>query len=167
MIIPIVAGLLVVTFWVVFVGAPYVPTRQRDIDRLFDIASIKKGEGRIIDLGSGDGRLQIAAARRGIASTGYELSLPLVLVSWWRLRRYRSLAEVQFVNFWNQQLPDDTTVVFTFLASKYMKQLDEYLQREADRLQRPLELVSYGFMIEGRKPIKRNKALVVYSYDPS
>ncbi len=35
----------------------------------------------LVDLGSGDGRIVIAAAKHGIAAIGYELNYPLVLYS--------------------------------------------------------------------------------------
>lgn len=164
MLIWLLAGLVVLTFWVALVGAPYVPTRRQDVGRLFDIVDLP-AEGRLVDLGSGDGRLLIEAARRQRKSTGYELSLPVWLVSWFRLRPYAK-AEVRWANFWRQHLPDDTAVVFTFLAGRYMARLDGFIQAEADRLGRPLQLVSYGFELPGRQPSRQTGALLVYRYQP-
>lgn len=163
--LPLIGVLVVATFWVAFIGAPYVPTRRQDVERLFDLLPIGAGE-RLVDLGSGDGRLQLAAARRGIASTGYELSAPLVLVSLWRLRRWRSLADVRFANFWKEPLPADTSVVFTFLATKFMAKLERHMQAEAIRLNKPLLLVSYACRIEGRETVQEDRALLVYRFTP-
>ena len=42
---------------------PYVPTPQVVVDRMLDMAQLKSGE-TVIDLGSGDGRIMIEAARK-------------------------------------------------------------------------------------------------------
>lgn len=42
--------------------APYVPTPQEVVDRMLALADVKKGE-LVIDLGCGDGRIPITAAR--------------------------------------------------------------------------------------------------------
>ena len=43
-------------------AAPWVPTRRRDMERILALAKIKPGEV-FYDLGCGDGRLLVAAAR--------------------------------------------------------------------------------------------------------
>lgn len=52
---------------------PYVPTPHNVVDRMLAIAAIKPGE-LLYDLGSGDGRIVIAAARRyGARGVGIDL----------------------------------------------------------------------------------------------
>lgn len=63
---------------------PYVPTPPRVVDGMLAMAGLKPGE-ELIDLGSGDGRIPIAAARRGAVATGVEIDSRLVT-------RARSLA---------------------------------------------------------------------------
>ena len=157
--------LAMVTLVVVFFGAPYVPTRARDLDKLFKAAQLKKGD-TLVDLGSGDGRLLLGAADRGIKSVGVELNFLLVLLTQWRIRRVRKLAQVRFGNFWRQELPEDTTAVFVFLAEPFMKRLREYLEAEAKRLGRPITLVSYGFSLPGYKPVRSRDAVLVYEIKP-
>jgi hypothetical protein len=55
----------------------WVPTPQALVDRMLDMAAVKPGE-RLIDLGSGDGRLVISAARRGAQALGVEYEPQLV-----------------------------------------------------------------------------------------
>lgn len=157
--IGVVVGLL--TLGVVFFGAPYVPTRARDLDKLFAAAHLKKSD-MLIDLGSGDGRLLIGAATRGIHSVGIELNPLLVVITWWRLRRIRKLATVKCMNFWKYQLPDNTTHVCVFLAEPFMNRLVKYLEAEAARLGHSLTLVSYGFSLPGYTPIRTDAAVLVY-----
>lgn len=56
---------------------PYVPTPEAVVEGMLDMAELRSGE-RLIDLGSGDGRIAIAAARRGARATGVELNARLV-----------------------------------------------------------------------------------------
>jgi SAM-dependent methyltransferase len=56
---------------------PYVPTPPDVVERMLDMAAVRKGEF-VIDLGSGDGRIAIAAARRGARAFGVDLNPELV-----------------------------------------------------------------------------------------
>jgi len=151
----------ILTLGVVFFGAPYVPTRARDMHKLFDIAQLKKSD-MLVDLGSGDGRLLLAAAHRGVRSVGVELNPILVIITWWRLRRVRQFASVRCSNFWRYALPDDTTCVFVFLAEPFMERLKRYLESESKRLGHPITLVSYGFSLPGYTPVRTADAVLVY-----
>ena len=52
---------------------PYVPTNQPVVDAMLELAALKSGD-LLYDLGSGDGRIPITAARRyGIRAVGVEL----------------------------------------------------------------------------------------------
>lgn len=161
----IVFLLAMLTLGVVFFGAPYVPTRARDLEELFKVAKLTKKDV-FIDLGSGDGRLVLAAAQRGIKSIGLELNPLLVLLSLWRIRGVRKLASVHYKNYWRYKLPDDTTTIFVFLAKPFMERLKTYLQAEATRLGRPLTLISYGFELPGYTPVAEHKAIMVYKVEP-
>jgi len=50
----------------------YVPTRLQTVERMLDFAELKAGE-TLVDLGSGDGRIVLAAAKRGAVARGIEL----------------------------------------------------------------------------------------------
>ena len=147
----------------VFFGAPYVPTRKRDVEALFKIVT---KDDVLVDLGSGDGRLVRAAAEKGIRAYGFELSPLLVFISWLNVRSVRKLATIRLRDYWRMELPSDTTVVFVFLAGTYMQKLRTYLRAEATRLERPLTLVSYGFELPGYTPTRKDGALLVYRIKP-
>lgn len=51
---------------------PYVPTPQPVVERMLEMALVDSSD-YVIDLGSGDGRIVIAAARRGAAGHGIDL----------------------------------------------------------------------------------------------
>jgi precorrin-6B methylase 2 len=52
---------------------PYVPTPQDVVDRMLDMAKLTKDDFHI-DLGSGDGRIAVTAAKRGARSMGVDLN---------------------------------------------------------------------------------------------
>jgi SAM-dependent methyltransferase len=59
---------------------PWVPTPAALIEKMLDLAGVTS-EDYLIDLGSGDGRTVIAAARRGAAAMGIEYNADLVALS--------------------------------------------------------------------------------------
>lgn len=60
------------------VPPPYIPTPQQVVDRMLDIAGVTKHDF-VIDLGCGDGRIVITAARRfGARGLGIEIDARLV-----------------------------------------------------------------------------------------
>ncbi len=58
--------------------APFVPSPQEVVDRMLELAEVSEGD-LLYDLGSGDGRIVIAAARRyGARAVGFEIDPALV-----------------------------------------------------------------------------------------
>jgi SAM-dependent methyltransferase len=61
--------------------APYMATPQEVVDRMLQIADVKKGDV-VYDLGSGDGRLVITAAKRyGARGVGIDIDAALIAQS--------------------------------------------------------------------------------------
>jgi predicted RNA methylase len=76
--------------------APYTATPQVVVDRMLALGELKPGE-KMFDLGSGDGRIVILAARKYKAdSTGVEFDPPLVKQSMARIKSLKltSLARI-------------------------------------------------------------------------
>lgn len=162
----LVFGLFFIAFgMIVFRGAPYVPTKRRDIGDIFLVHNFDKDDV-LVDLGSGDGRVLEEAAKRGVRSVGYELNPLLALLSRFRLRSWRDLARVEVKDFWISRLPEGTTVIFVFLAGPFMPRLDRRLQQEAYRSGRVITLISYGVKIPGKTPSTTRGGLLVYRYQP-
>jgi len=58
--------------------ARYVPTPHEVVDRMLELARVRKGD-LVYDLGSGDGRIVITAAQRyGVKAVGFEIDPGLV-----------------------------------------------------------------------------------------
>jgi len=56
---------------------PFVPSPQDVVNKMIDLAGVKKGDV-VYDLGSGDGRIVIAAAKKGARAVGFEIDGDLV-----------------------------------------------------------------------------------------
>lgn len=161
----IFAGLIVLFGFVVFRGAPYVPSHSIEVKRAFDELYPLNKKSVLVDVGSGDGVILRLAAERGATAIGIELNPLLVLFS-----RLRSIGNdkisVRFGDFWLHALPDTTTVVYAFSVSRDQKKLARKLQREADRLQRPIDLLTYGAGLNDKKPVKVHRGHKLYHFSP-
>lgn len=59
---------------------PYVPTPQPVVDKMIDLAGVTQGDV-VYDLGSGDGRIVISAAKKGARAVGFEIDGDLIRLS--------------------------------------------------------------------------------------
>ena len=148
-----------------FFGAPYVPTRRRDLRRMFD-SLFPIGEGDVLlDIGSGDGLVLREARRRGARAVGFEINPLLVGISR-MLAKGDAGQQTLLVNGWFAPFPDDVTIVYVFSVGRDAKRLIKTMQREADRLGRPLSLVCFGSPLQTRQPSKSFEAYFLYEFRP-
>lgn len=144
--------------FVVLYGAPYVPTLRKQIQTSLDILELSEGQ-TLLELGSGDGRVLLAAVKRGYTVIGYELNPILVLFSRWRLRKYNN-ARVLWGNYWTAKWPD-VDAIFFFGIQNSMKKLDKKIVQDYGK---PVKLVSFAFAIEDRKPVLSKDGVYLYLY---
>ncbi len=147
-------------FTVIFIGPPYLRTLRRQRGIALDMLHLKPGQ-HLIDLGCGDGALLIAAAKRGLRATGYEINPLLVVIVWLRTRRYRGRVKVVWGNFWSKQL-EPAEGIFVFLSDSYMAKFAPFLKNQK-RLGKP-KIASYAFALPGRKPIAEREAIFMYKF---
>lgn len=115
----LVASIVILSFGIgAFLGAPWVPAFRRDLDELLDLAGVDKNT-RFVDLGCGDGKVLVAAARRGAHVTGYEINPLLWLIAWLRLIPYRKRAKVYLRNYWLVDV-GQFDVVYFYLIDHYL-----------------------------------------------
>lgn len=138
-------------------GAPYLPILRRDREELLDIVDLKPGQ-TIIDLGSGDGTLLKAAARRGLCAVGYEINPVLCIISYVRCIKYRKLVTIKFGDFWRATLPT-ADVVYVFLIDRYMAKLEKKLHKD---LSVSTKIVSYVFALPNTQPVKTTRNAYIY-----
>lgn len=152
--------------WAGWRAAPFVPTRQRDVERMLRLSQLKSNE-LVYDLGAGDGRYIVTAAKKYQARTvGFEISLFPYLIGWWRIWRARqgSRAAMRLQDFFHQDL-SDADVVVCFLTPGAMKKLSLKFQHE---LRPGTRVVSYAFPMQDRVEILKDKpspgTMAVYVY---
>lgn len=146
---------------IVLVGPPYLPTLKPQLEAALDMLDLKPGQ-QLLELGSGDGVVLVAAARRGIKVTGIELNPVLVVVSRVRTWRYRHLVTVKMGNYWDTRLWGQADAIFGFVLPRYMTKLDETITRW--RGSRPVDLASFAFKIPGKPIDRESKGVFLYRY---
>ncbi len=146
--------------FVLLFGPPYLPTMKKQIDSAFDILELKKGD-TLLELGSGDGKILISAARNGYKAIGYELNPILFVISIIRTLPYRKNIKIYCRNFWNIELPQ-ADAIYTFLLKRQMERLDSKLEKYSFR---PVKLVSFAFKIPNKKISKQKNGVFLYEYN--
>jgi len=112
----------VYTVIAIFKGASYVPTTHARVARLLDIADIKPGD-KVLDLGSGDGRILFAAAKRGATCIGVEINPLLCLYSSVLAKlKGASGVSIQRRDFWSVSL-SEVDVLTVYLVPIRLDQL--------------------------------------------
>jgi SAM-dependent methyltransferase len=163
----IIALLFVVTLgFVVAFGAPYVPSKRSDLRRAFDELYELKPIDLVVDLGSGDGVVLREVSRRGAKALGYELN-PLLVGLSRHLSRGDANVSVNVGNLWTVTFPNETSVVYIFGESRDIKRLERKIQDEANRLQKMLIVISYGFQLKAHSSVKQAGAHFRYDVVPS
>jgi len=143
----------------VFFGPPYVRSHKQPVQKALDLFELGEGD-HLLDMGSGDGAILLAAAKRGARCTGYELSPLLWLISKWRRWQYRDLVDIRWGDMWKAEVGDKTQNVYMFLDSRFPEKLDEKLSASGVEL----KLVLYSFELPNKKPIKRIEGMNLYEY---
>lgn len=128
--IVVLLGILFISIYFAFRGAPYAVTDEKTLKGIIEAATQKK-KGRALDVGSGDGRIVIALAQAGFEAHGYEFN-PLLV--WWSRRNIRKagLAGKAFIHmrdFWREDFSVYDVVVM-YQITYIMRRLEQKLQRE-------------------------------------
>jgi 16S rRNA A1518/A1519 N6-dimethyltransferase RsmA/KsgA/DIM1 with predicted DNA glycosylase/AP lyase activity len=151
---------LVMCFSVVLLfGAPYLPTLSKQKETALDLLDLRPGQ-TLLELGSGDGRVLLAAAKRGIKTVGIELNPILFVISLIVTFRYRKDVKIIWGNFWSKKWPE-TDGIFVFLLDKYMPKLDKRIKTGQ---RKPTKVASFAFEITGKKPTKEKDGVFLYGY---
>lgn len=111
-------------------GAMYEPSGNQEVETIIKLANIKKGQ-KIVDLGSGDGRIVIAMAEKGAKAHGYEVNPFLVYRSRKKIKQagLEKTAFIHWKSFWQVNF-SDFDVVVTFQVGYIMKKLEKKLFSE-------------------------------------
>lgn len=146
--------------------APWVPSRKRDLKKIFQLADLKPGE-IFYDLGCGNGRLAIYAAKNFQAQAiGLELALPLYFVCAIRKLFIRNKnLHFKLKNLFKKNLSDADVIYLFGMPYKLKTKLKEKLERE---LKPGARVITYAFPFPDwqpeivDKPSERNISIYLY-----
>lgn len=140
-------------------GAPYLPTDHKSINQML-LASNVGALTKMVDIGSGDGRIVIAFAKAGAEAHGYEINPLLVWYSRWKIRRagLEKRAFIHLSSFWKADL-STFTVVTVFGITQIMPKLERKLQLE---LPEGAKVLSHIFVFPTLKLIEERPQVRVY-----
>ncbi len=154
--IQIIVFLVLLVFLVSAVAAsaaPWLPTKQGDVERILKLAEIKTGEV-FYDLGCGDGRLVGVASRAGAKASGFDISLLPYLLARLRLAREKGNPKIIFKNFFKQDL-SKADIVYLFLTPPVMTKVKDKL---VAGLKKGTRVISYAFAIPGLELVVKDTA---------
>ncbi|HEY7308979.1 MAG TPA: class I SAM-dependent methyltransferase [Gemmataceae bacterium] len=131
---------------------PYVTTPDEVITAMLDLAEVGEKD-TVYDLGSGDGRIVLAAARdRGARGVGIEIDPELVDRSRESIRAAGLASKVRVIrgDIFKENLTS-ATVVMLYLQPN----VNERLRPQLDALRPGTRIVSHMYSIKGAKPVKK------------
>lgn len=133
-------------------AAPYLPTPETIVERMLKLGRLKPGE-KMFDLGSGDGRIVIMAARKFKAdATGVEIDDALWRQSSERIRRLGLEKQARIIHgdlFRQDYSAADLLTVYLLQQSN--ERLEPLLERQ---LRRGTRIVAHDFGFSGWTPAK-------------
>jgi len=135
-------------------GAPWVPTRKRDVARVARLLNLQAGE-RAVELGCGNGRVCRDLARRVPEAqvVGVELSFLQYIVALLQGRATGSSARFRWQNAFKHDL-SNYDGVYVFLMPETYEKIQPKLDRE---LKPGARVVSYVWPIPGWEPVEIDK----------
>ncbi|MCX7779044.1 MAG: 50S ribosomal protein L11 methyltransferase [Patescibacteria group bacterium] len=152
--------ILLLTFSLPFFGGvPYVPTPEKRVKKMLELAQLKQGE-KLVDLGSGDGRILIEAARIGAEAVGYEIDPLLVLTSKKLIKKegLENKIKIYRKSFWQADLKDADVVTFYGITG-IMGRMEKKLLRE---LKPGARVCSYVFAFPRWEPVRYESGIFLY-----
>lgn len=150
------------------IGAPWVPTRRHERDRLVELVDLRPGQV-VYDLGAGNGAILFSMHDRfaGVRCIGYELSLvPYILgkIRLWRQRARYPGVELRYGNAYKHPISDADCVFIYLLEGAYQRVL-KFLR--SARLKPDATIIVQGWPLPDityERHVKNEGCLSLYFY---
>lgn len=130
----------------------YVPTPQNVVDKMLEVVKLKK-EDVLYDLGCGDGRIVVTAAKRyGVKAIGFDIDPERVKESRDNVKKggVERLVTIELKDIFKIDLSPATVVTLYLLPELNVK-----LIPQLEKLNDGARIVSHDFDMEGVKPEKK------------
>jgi SAM-dependent methyltransferase len=133
---------------------PFVPTPQEVVDRMIELAGVKKGD-TVYDLGSGDGRIVIAAAKKGARAVGFDIDPDLIKEARENIKKagVEKLAEIREQDILTVDLSPASVVTMYLLPDVNLKLRPHVLTQ----MKPGSRVVSHAFDMGDWKPEKTER----------
>lgn len=133
---------------------PFVPTPQEVVDKMIELAGVKKDDV-VYDLGSGDGRIVITAAKKGARAVGFDVDGNLVKESRENIRKagVQDLAEIKQQDILTVDLSGASVVTMYLLPDVNLKLKPHILSQ----MKPGSRVVSHAFDMGDWKPDKTER----------
>ena len=129
----------------------YVPTPQEVVDKMLDLAEVKKDD-LVYDLGCGDGRIVVTAAQKyGCRGVGYDINPKRIRESLENVKKNNvgNLVRIEQEDIFTLDLSDANVITLYLLPSLNVK-----LIPQLEKLKPGSRIVSHDFDMKGVKPDK-------------
>ncbi|MFW9950709.1 MAG: class I SAM-dependent methyltransferase [Candidatus Thorarchaeota archaeon] len=148
--------------WSHIKGAPWLPTRMKKVGAMLSLAKLQPND-ILYDLGCGDGRVLIMAARR-FDATAVGIEINLLFYLWCQLLiailGLRKKIKVVYGNFFKYNLKD-ADVVICYLLQETNDKLEEKLVQE---LKPNSRVISNSFTFHKLKVVMEDPDKGIYLY---
>ncbi len=127
----------------------YVPTPQPVVDKLLEMAEIKKGDV-VYDLGCGDGRIVVTAAKKyGVKAIGFDIDPERIKESLANVKsnKVENLVTIKQADIFTLDLREANVVTLYLLP-----ELNVRLMPQLEKLKPGSRIVSHDFDMRGAKP---------------
>jgi tRNA G37 N-methylase Trm5 len=126
----------------------YVPTPDEVVEKMLDMAKVEKG-GVVYDLGCGDGRIVVAAAKRGAKATGWDINPERVKEAEANVKKNKVEQNAKIIqdDIFTLDLSGANVITLYLLPSLNVK-----LIPQLEKLKAGSRIVSHDFSMAGVKP---------------
>jgi SAM-dependent methyltransferase len=158
----ILFGVVILLLLPALSGQPWVPANEKRIHRALELVELKPGEV-LYDLGSGDGRVLVVAARDfGARAVGVELSPLLFALAWIKIRAHGLQQKISLhCGSYFQVDISDADVIYLYLTRENTNRLRPKLEAE---MKPGARLVSVSSDLEGWTPAEVDRDQLVFLY---
>ena len=147
--VAVLASISAVPVWAVEPRVPYVPTPQEVVERMLQIAKVGPHD-YLIDLGSGDGRIVVTAAKKyGTRGFGVDLNPERIRES---IENARRAGVTDKVAFYQRDLFETSLAEATVITLYLLPQVNIELRPKLLELRPGTRLVSHDFDMGDWKP---------------
>ena len=128
----------------------YVPTPQAVVDKMLELAEVKKGDV-VYDLGCGDGRIVVTAAKKfGVKAIGFDIDPQRIKEATENVKKNKveDLVTIKQADIFTLDLTEASVVTLYLLPNLNVK-----LMPQLAKLKPGSRIVSHDFSMRGAKPV--------------